>query len=143
MVLVLTGCLNTKSEVTEKASTATDGGKNTVKPEIEILSMSSNEADVNIVRDQLVKNGFEVKLNLQPDYGSFTSQKDAGNYDVAVSSWTTVTGNPDYAVRSLFKTNGDNSIMADKEIDELIDQMHVLEQLLAQPSLSEPLSSEK
>ncbi|WP_243551643.1 ABC transporter substrate-binding protein [Metabacillus dongyingensis] len=121
MVLVLTGCLNTKSEVTEKASTATDGGNNTVKPEIEILSMSSNEADVNIVRDQLVKNGFEVKLNLQPDYGSFTSQKDAGNYDVAVSSWTTVTGNPDYAVRSLFKTNGDNSIMADKEIDELID----------------------
>lgn len=118
-VLVLAGCVNTKSDVSEDK--ANDGVSTGEKPVIEILSMSSNEADVNIVRDQLVKNGFDVKLNLQPDYGSFTAQKDAGNFDVAVSSWTTVTGNPDYAVRSLFKTDGDNSIMADEEIDELID----------------------
>ena len=71
--------------------------------EIEILGMSSGEQDLNIVRDQLVKNGFNVKLNIQPDYGSFTAQKDAGNFDIALSSWTTVTGNPDYAVRALFK----------------------------------------
>ena len=38
---------------------------------------------MNIVRDQLIKNGFDVKLNIQPDYGSFTAQKDAGNYDLA------------------------------------------------------------
>ena len=118
-VLVLAGCVNTKSDVSEDK--ANDGVTTGEKPVIEILSMSSNEADVNIARDQLVKNGFDVKLNLQPDYGSFTAQKDAGNFDVAVSSWTTVTGNPDYAVRSLFKSDGDNSIMADEEIDELID----------------------
>ena len=41
---------------------------------------------------------------------------------LALSSWTTVTGNPDYAVRSLFKTDGDNSIMSDEEIDKLIEQ---------------------
>lgn len=118
-VLVLAGCVNTKSDVSEDK--ANDGKSTGEKPVIEILSMSSSETDVNIARDQLVKNGFDVKLNLQPDYGSFTAQKDAGNFDVAVSSWTTVTGNPDYAVRSLFKTDGDNSIMADEEIDELID----------------------
>ena len=102
----------------EPADTATD----TSAVNIELLGMSSNESDVNIIRDQLTKNGFNVKLNLQPDYGSFKAQQDAGNYDIALSSWTTVTGNPDYAVRSLFKTGGDYSIMSDEEVDKLIDQ---------------------
>ncbi|PSL41521.1 peptide/nickel transport system substrate-binding protein [Planomicrobium soli] len=119
-VLVLAGCVNTKSDVAEEK--ATDGAAEGEKPVIEILSQSANEDDVNIVRDQLVKNGFDVKLNIQPDYGSFTAQKEAGNYDLAVSSWTTVTGNPDYAVRALFKSDGANSIMADEEVDKLIDK---------------------
>ncbi|MEA1853566.1 ABC transporter substrate-binding protein [Cytobacillus sp. OWB-43] len=116
--LILTGCVNTKSDVENEGSGSGDGSK----PTIEILGMSSSEEDMNIVRDQLTKNGFDVKLNIQPDYGSFKAQQDAGNYDVALSSWTTVTGNPDYAVRSLFISGGDYSIMADKEIDELIDK---------------------
>ena len=37
--------------------------------------MAASEEDMNIVRDQLVKNGFDVKLNIQPDYGSFSAQK--------------------------------------------------------------------
>ncbi|MBU8715029.1 hypothetical protein KM924_21220 [Brevibacillus parabrevis] len=89
---------------------------------IELLGQSSGESDLNIIRDQLTKNGFNVKLNLQPDYGSFKTQEDAGNYDISLSSWTTVTGNPDYAVRSLFKTGGDYSKLADPEIDKLIDE---------------------
>lgn len=94
----------------------------TEKTTIEILGTSSNETDMNIVRDQLIKNGFNVELNTQPDYASFTAQKDAGNYDLAISSWTTVTGNPDYAVRSLFITDGDYSIMSDSDVDALINQ---------------------
>ena len=39
-----------------------------------------------------------------------------------LSGWTTVTGNPDYAVRSVFKTGGDYSIMAYPKIDKLIDK---------------------
>ncbi|MBS4202423.1 hypothetical protein KHA93_22735 [Bacillus sp. FJAT-49732] len=122
-ILVLAGCVNTKSKVGNE-SKSNEGNKsaNTSKPTIEILGMSTSEDDMNIVRDQLIKNGFDVKLNIQPDYGSFTTQKDAGNYDLAVSSWTTVTGNPDYAVRSLFKSGGDYSIMSDEEVDTLIDQ---------------------
>ena len=89
---------------------------------IELLGQSSGESDLNIIRDQLTKNGFNVKLNLQPDYGSFKTQEDAGNYDISLSGWTTVTGNPDYAVRSLFKTGGDYSKLADPEIDKLIDE---------------------
>ena len=122
-VLLLAGCVKTKSDVAEKPSSdSKSGGNASEQVEIEVLGMSSGEEDLNIVRDQLVKNGFNVKLNIQPDYGSFKAQQDAGNFDVALSSWTTVTGNPDYAVRSLFKTGGDYSIMADPEIDKLIDK---------------------
>lgn len=90
--------------------------------DIELLAMSSSEQDINILRDQLTKNGFNVKINQQPDYGSFTSQREAGNFDIAINSWTTVTGNPDYAIRSLFKSDGDNSLVQDNEIDALIEE---------------------
>jgi len=124
LVIVLAGCnVKTKEDAQqqnqqEPADSSTDASAVT----IELLGMSSNESDINIIRDQLTKNGFNVKLNLQPDYGSFKAQQDAGNYDIALSSWTTVTGNPDYAVRSLFKTGGDYSIMSDEEVDKLIDE---------------------
>nr|WP_277818465.1 ABC transporter substrate-binding protein [Bacillus sp. TL12] len=122
-VLLIGGCsLNTKSEVAEKEKKKTNVVDDKNPVEIEILGQSGSETDINIVRDQLTKNGFKVKLNIQPDYGSFKAQQNAGNYDVALSSWTTVTGNPDYAVRSLFKTGGDYSILADTEIDKLIDK---------------------
>ena len=39
-----------------------------------------------------------------------------------MNSWTTVTGNPDYAVRSLFTSDGDNSLFADKKADELVEK---------------------
>ncbi|MEO2257515.1 ABC transporter substrate-binding protein [Paenibacillus amylolyticus] len=123
LVIVISGCsvkTKTESQAENAPADTTDTAQKPV--DIELLAMSSSENDVNIVRDQLTKNGFNVKLNLQPDYGSFKSQQDAGNYDIALSSWTTVTGNPDYAVRSLFKTGGDYSILADGELDKLIDQ---------------------
>lgn len=122
--IMLSGCkLTTKNDVTEvPAPTQTDAIVDNNPVDIELLGMSMNEADLNIVRDQLSKNGFNVKLNIQADYGSFKAQQDAGNYDISLSGWTTVTGNPDYAVRSLFKTGGDYSILADSDIDALIDQ---------------------
>ena len=88
---------------------------------VTILAQSSSEQNANIVRDQLTKAGFQVDVSLQPDYASFNAQKDAGNYDLAISSWTTVTGNPDYAVRSLFISGGDYSIISNPEVDELIE----------------------
>ncbi|MEH7176832.1 ABC transporter substrate-binding protein [Neobacillus vireti] len=118
LILFVSGCVKTESDVKEDAKSAPKGKA----PTIEILGMSTTEDSMNILRDQLTKNGFEVKLNIQPDYGSFTAQKDAGNYDLAVNSWTTVTGNPDYAVRSLFTSDGDNSLFADKKVDELVEK---------------------
>ncbi|WP_334077430.1 ABC transporter substrate-binding protein [Paenibacillus sanfengchensis] len=124
VALIAGGCsVQTKSEVADKPKDAETETVTDPSPiDIELLGMSSNESDLNIIRDQLSKNGFNVKLNIQPDYGSYKAQQDAGNYDIAHSSWTTVTGNPDYAVRSLFKTGGDYSILSDPEIDQLIDK---------------------
>lgn len=118
--VALAGCVETKSDVEESP----DGVADAVT--IELLGMSTDEQNMNILRDQLVKNGFDVKLNIQPDYGSYSAQKDAGNYDIAISNWTTVTGNPDYAVRGLFKTNGDYSDTADENLDKLIDEASTL-----------------
>ncbi|WP_449538899.1 ABC transporter substrate-binding protein [Ferdinandcohnia sp. Marseille-Q9671] len=119
-MLFLTGCVQTENDVKEKDNATSDPKGEA--PTIEILGMATGEDDMNILRDQLTKNGFSVKLNIQPDYGSFTAQKEAGNYDLAVNSWTTVTGNPDYAVRSLFTTDGDNSLFADEKADELVEK---------------------
>ena len=92
---------------------------------INILSMSGGEYDsnVNLLRDMLTKAGFNVTVNIQPDYASFITQLEGGNYDVAISGWTTVTGNPDYAVRSLFKSDGDynRNGLNDPVIDSLIE----------------------
>lgn len=119
LMVVLVGCVETKSSSNKDNS---EDVEVTDKIEIEVLGMSSSEDDLNIVRDQLAKSGFDVKLNLQPDYGSFKAQEDAGNYDLSLSGWTTVTGNPDYAIRSLFISDGDNSKLNDEELDELINQ---------------------
>ncbi|SFC23071.1 peptide/nickel transport system substrate-binding protein [Alkalibacterium subtropicum] len=94
----------------------------TEKISLELLGSAADETDLNIVRDQLNRNGFDVTLNTQPDYASYRSLRDAGNYDLSIASWTTVTGNPDYAVRSLFTSNGDNSIIDDEEVDALINE---------------------
>ncbi|MGP6139443.1 MULTISPECIES: ABC transporter substrate-binding protein [unclassified Jeotgalibaca] len=124
--LVLAACsVQTENDANTGSNAESNVSQTTEKTTIEILGSSANETDMNIVRDQLMKNGFDVKLNTQPDYASFSAQKEAGNYDLAISSWTTVTGNPDYAVRSLFITDGDYSIMSDPEVDALINQAAV------------------
>lgn len=130
MMLTATGCnVKTKDDVTggstsssntTSESTTASGDKVTVK----LLTTSSNETDANVIRDQLTKAGFNVELNMQPDYSSSQAQEAAGNFDIEIADWTTVTGNPDYAVKSLFKTGGDynKSPVADSEIDALIEQ---------------------
>lgn len=130
MMLTATGCnVKTKDDVTggstsssetTSESTTASGDKVTIK----LLTTSANETDANVIRDQLTKAGFNVELNMQPDYSSSQAQEAAGNFDIEISGWTTVTGNPDYAVKSLFKTGGDynKSPVADSEIDALIEQ---------------------
>ena len=92
--------------------------------DIKIISMAMDEKSLNVMRDILSKNGFNPTISMLPDYASFSGQLQANNYDIAIHSWNTVTGNPDYAVRSLFLSTGDYnySKISNTQLDELIEK---------------------
>lgn len=92
--------------------------------DVQIIGMAINEKELNVMRDILSKNGFNPKINMLPDYASFIGQLEANNYDIAINSWNTVTGNPDYAVRSLFISGGDynRSKISNEKLDNLIEK---------------------
>ncbi len=89
-----------------------------------IITQSSREAELNILRDQLTKAGFNVVSEIQPDYSSFSAAMAAGKYDLAISGWSTACGNLDYAVRGIHHSDGDynRSPIIDEKIDQLIDK---------------------
>lgn len=115
--VVVGGCSN------ETENTITDNVASSL-PAIRILGMSSSEMDLNILADQLKKAGFNVELNVQPDYSSFSTIQDTGEWDLSLTGWTTVTGNPDYAVRDIFASTGayNSQLLNDPKVDMLIDQ---------------------
>lgn len=120
LTLILSGCgIPTKSEIQDKEKTVDVKGK---KPTIHFLGQASYENDMNIVKEQLEQAGFNVKMNIQPDYGSYRTQREAGNYDIQIDDWTTVFGDPNYAMNALFSSNGSNSLLKDKHIDKLINK---------------------
>lgn len=111
-------------------------GQSSEKIPITILARSDKDlTDVGVIRDLLTKAGFEVTLSQQPDFGSFRAQMDAGNYDLAISSWASISGNGDYAVRSLFHSKGssNHNKLNDPEIDALIDKAGELSSAEAAP----------
>lgn len=120
---LLSGCsVKTKDQLQQQNDTNTSTeGKEPVK--INLLSLSLFETEANVVRDQLKKAGFDVTLNIQPDYSSFFTQVDARNYDIQLLSMKVLTGNPDYAVRSMLRSDGEDnaSRVVDPEVDKLID----------------------
>lgn len=91
---------------------------------ITLLTRSSYANDANVVRDLLVKQGFDVTLDIQPDYASFHAKEEAGNYDVAFTGWATISGNGDYATRGIFHSTGvyNGGGINDPELDALIDK---------------------
>ncbi len=102
-----------------------EGERVETQPEsIVVLGQSTREGEMSILRDQLTKAGFTVELNTQPDYSSFSAEMAKGNYDIAVSGWTTATGNLDYAVRGIHHSEGDynRSPILDEKVDQLIDK---------------------
>lgn len=123
VILLGTMVLSACNVTTEDEATTGNTNNDQEAVQIDLLGAAADEKDLNILRDQLTRNGFEVNVNQQPDYASYRAQRDAGNFDISVASWTTVTGNPDYAVRSLFTSDGDSRVIApDSEVDELINQ---------------------
>lgn len=120
--LLLTGCASLQTE-SDLASNQVEGQEISQKDEtIEILTTNDSMTSANVLRDQLVRNGFDVEFNIQPDFSSLLAQHDVGNFDITMMGWSTVTGSPDYAVRSIYHSQGDSSLIDDPYVDELIDQ---------------------
>ena len=119
MVLSLAAC-NKRTAGGTGSSGESGGNKETIR----LLGYSYYESTMNILRDQLSKAGFEVEINMQPDYASMVTARDTGEWDLAMSGWTTVTGNPDYAVRDVYASYGQYNPggINDPKIDELIDK---------------------
>lgn len=130
MLLSACGSANTGNSGNEGDSGSNNGGSTTEKVEpievdvtLDLVYMSTYGAkDATIVKDQLEKVGIKVNLVQTPDYATFKEKINNGDFDIAYSGWTTVTGNPDYAVRSLFTEGGDYNMsgIADAKVEELI-----------------------
>lgn len=120
MVLSLAACGKKSSNSGDGGSGSSEAGSETIR----LLGYSYYESTMNILRDQLTKAGFNVEIDMQPDYASMVTARDTGNWDLAMSGWTTVTGNPDYAVRDVYASYGQYNAggINDPKIDELIDK---------------------
>lgn len=120
LALFMTGCSGKQEE---PKKTAKEKENAPLDVELDLVYMTGwGDKDCTIVKDQLEKIGLKVNLVQTPDYATYSEKVFNGNFDIAFTSWTTVTGNPDYAVRSLFTAEGDynNSGLADPKIEELI-----------------------
>jgi peptide/nickel transport system substrate-binding protein len=117
---VLVGCNKTD----DNAGTG-DLVKPKEPPKVVILTNAGygDEAWANVIKDQLQKAGFAPEISLQPDYASWRAQVDAKNFDLAITYWNTVTGSPDYAVRSVWHSDGPLNLYGinDEYLDELIE----------------------
>lgn len=121
MVLSLVGCdVKTRDDV-EGGS----GGEKLDTIPLTLLGQAANQKDLNVIRDLLTQQGFDVTINMQPDRGAYMSQIDAGNYDITFTGWASISGNGDYATRGIFHSTGDSNLggnIHDERLDALIDE---------------------
>lgn len=128
LMLILTSCGSGSNEATNNANAGNEGKEAPVEAvevdvTLDLVYMSNYGAkDATILKDQLEKVGIKINLVQTPDYATYKEKVANGDFDIAYSGWTTVTGNPDYAVRSLFTEGGDYNMSGinDKKIEELI-----------------------
>ncbi len=77
------------------------------KQDITLVALAASAQQAEVISSQLSSANFNVNLITTVDYSTHVTELAKGEYDIALSGWTTVTGNPDYAVMSIFHTNGD------------------------------------
>lgn len=87
------------------------------------LVVSSGDKYSQILQSQWKKAGITVEIVEKKDSSTLMADMQAGSFDMVVTGWTTVTGNPDYAVMSLFHTNGDynRSGISDATLDKALE----------------------
>ncbi|GAK00949.1 ABC transporter substrate-binding protein [Geomicrobium sp. JCM 19055] len=94
------------------------------------FSMNSDnpirQQTAEIVQDQLSEIGINATLE-NVEWGAYLDQTGAGNSQMFILGWVTVTGDADYGMYSLFHSSqhgdpGNRSFYTNEEVDELLDQ---------------------
>lgn len=91
------------------------------------LTQNNTDASIaEVIAAQLRDVGITLEIQ-QLELSTFQEYIDNGNHDMAVTSWTSVTGDPDYAVYPLLHSTqhgsaGNRSFYASEEADTLMEQ---------------------
>ncbi len=131
---LLAGCGGVKTKTETKQTPAPqpgtsdpakpDDGKTPAAPgDVTLLYFSNYEKIANIIRDELTKAGYNVKMNAQTDQTSFKEQKKAGNYDISIDNWSSPTGIPDFNIRPIVYTGGSQNLngYSNADVDAKLD----------------------
>ncbi|GAF67152.1 ABC transporter substrate-binding protein [Bacillus sp. TS-2] len=78
------------------------------------------------VQEQLKQIGVNVEVEVV-EWGAYLENTAAGQHDMFILGWTTVTGDADYGMYALFHSSqqgepGNRSFIANDELDEVLDQ---------------------
>lgn len=78
-----------------------------------------------IVKNQLGQIGIEVSIEIL-EWGAYLERTGAGEHDMFILGWVTVTGDPDYGLYALFHSSqvgaaGNRTFYVNEEVDELLD----------------------
>jgi peptide/nickel transport system substrate-binding protein len=88
---------------------------------------SKERADIaELVQAQLGEIGIDVSIETI-EWGAFLEKTAAGEHEMFVLGWTTVTGDADYGLYALFHSSmhgnpGNRSFYTNEKVDELLDQ---------------------
>ncbi|MCC5909452.1 MAG: glutathione ABC transporter substrate-binding protein [Clostridiaceae bacterium] len=82
-------------------------------------------AVLEMVQNQLADINIKVETSIL-DWGVFLQETAAGNHDMFVMGWGTVTGDPDYGLYALFHSSGhgdagNRTFYTNERVDELLD----------------------
>jgi len=92
---------------------------------LNIVGMAARSRMIELVQANLAEIGITVNLGYM-DLAPFLEVTAAGEFDAVILGWTTVTGDADYGVYSLFHSDhfggaGNRTFYANPRIDELLD----------------------
>ncbi len=109
-----------------KALLAAAGHENGFSTTIFVNDGNKARADIaELVQHQLGQIGINVEIRIV-EWGAFLEQTAAGEHELFILGWTTVTGDADYGLYALFHSSqfgnpGNRSFYANDRVDELLD----------------------
>jgi peptide/nickel transport system substrate-binding protein len=109
-----------------KALLAEAGFENGFNTTIFVNEGNKARADIaELVQHQLGQIGINVEIKIV-EWGAFLEQTAAGDHELFILGWTTVTGDADYGLYALFHSSqhgspGNRSFYSNDRVDELLD----------------------